>query len=245
MKRPALLLAPFVLLLAGCGGGGSSHSGGGATPAALGTATVSVAWPDRPGRLVPTTSNSVVVTLAKGTAVLTQTVPRPDAGGTSTASFSGLAYGAYRVTVRAFPTADGTGTAQAAGAGGLTVAEGVPGSASVALASTVAALTLAPNPLAFDKGTTATATVSATDASGAIVLLSVGDATEPLTWSVDAPANATLATSGLSANLTGIHSGSANLRVSMVVDDAGTVKTATAPITVNAIADGTGTVTVH
>lgn len=244
MKIPLSLVSLAALAAVGCGGGGSSHSGT-ATDAALGRATVTVAWPDRPGRLVPTAASSVVVALTKGTAVLTQTVARPAGGGTSAAAFTGLAYGKYAVGVKAYPSTDGSGVAQAAGTGGLTVTEDLPGKASVALASAVSTLTLTPNSLAFDKGTSATATVSATDASGAIVLLSANGATEPLAWSVDAPANATLATSGPIATLTGVHSGSATLRVTMVVDDAGHVVTGTAPVAVNAIADGTGTVTVH
>lgn len=248
---PSLLFVS--LLLAGCGGGGSQPGGGTAAPAAKGTATVSVAWPARSGaRFVPVSSNSVVVTLSlNGVQAAQQTVPRPaDGATTSTAGFTGLVYGTYTVNIDAKPNADGTGTAQAKGATSMVVTEDAPGVASVSLATTVANLTILP--LTFSKNQTAVATVGATDANGATVLLAVGDATETITWSADKVANTlgamvdavTLsAQTGTSVTLTGVHSGTTQVHATPGLGLA-TPLVGSATVTVNAIADGTGTVTV-
>ena len=237
---PLALVSLFVL--AGCGGGGSSHSDGPATPAVKsGTATLTVKWPTE-GRQIPLAANSLVATLKlNGAAVATRTLARP----APTATFTGLAYGTYTVDVKAYPTADGSGVAQATGLGTAVVTEDAPGAAGVALASTVAHLAITPAALRFPKGSSTTLAVSATDADGNIVLLAAGGGTETVAWTLDAATNATLVPTGLTATLTGVHSGAATVTASMVVDDAGSLATATAATTVTPIDDGSTTVTIH
>lgn len=249
MRKTAPLL--LALLLAGCGGGGSSH-GGTATPAAKGTATVSIAWPARSARFVPVASNSVVVTLSlDGVQSGQQTLPRPtDDASTATATFTGLAYGDYVVTLAAYPNADGSGNAQATGAASLPVTEDAPGVANVSLTTTVANLSILP--LAFRKNQTAVATVGATDAAGNTVLLAVGDATEGITWSADPIPNTLGAMvdavtfssqTGTSVTLTGVHSGTTQVHATLGLGLA-TPLVGSGKVYVIAIPDGTGTVTV-
>lgn len=261
MRTPAPLLLA-ILLLAGCGGGGSSHSGGtsggstsggdGTANAAQGTATVTIKWPTRAARFVPLSSNGVVVTLSlDGVQAGRQVLARPADGTTSsTATFTGLRYGAYAVSLAAVPNADGTGVPQAEGATTLKVKEDGSASASVSLVTTVAALTIVP--VAFDKNATATVSVGAIDAQGDAVLLAVGAASEAVTWSIDpvvdslgrtVPAATLSSTTGATITLTGVHSGATQLHVSVGLG-LSNLLIASGAVTVNAIADGTGTVTV-
>ena len=110
----SFLLVPFgilfVLLLAGCGGGSNTQL---ATTGGQGRATLTVTWPART-RLIPDASNSIAVVVKQGTTISAQqTLARPAAGGTSTASFASLPTGTLSVTATAYPNADGTGVAQA------------------------------------------------------------------------------------------------------------------------------------
>lgn len=235
-------LALLALLAAGCGGGSSSPS-----PAKTDTryGVLTVRWPDR-GRLIPLASNSLVATLFQnGQAVASQTVIRPDGSGANTTqtTFSGLAYGSYTLDVRAYPAADGTGTAQAVGAGTMTVTEDQPGAATVALASTVAHLSIVPAVL--DKGATLAVDASATDADGNVVLLSAGDGEEALTWSTLDTHFATVTGTGPTATLKGVHSGATTVTATLKTTDAGATVSTTAPVTVNVVNDGTGTVTIQ
>lgn len=250
MRAPVLLLLS-PLLLVGCGGGGSSHSGGVATPEAKGVATVSIAWPARTGRFVPVASNSIVVSLSlNGVAKGQQVVPRPTNGGTTTATFTDLAYGTYTASLAAYPTDDGLGTPQAGGAASLTVAEDAPGTASVSLATTVASLSVLP--VSLEKNGTATVSVGAMDADGATVLLAVGDAAETIVWSADKVPNslgamvdavALSAQTGTSITLTGVHSGTTQVHAALGLGLA-TPLVGNGTVTVKALADGSGMVTV-
>ena len=228
---PILALLP---LLAGCGGG----SGGSATPApARGTATVRIAWPPSEARFVPASAKSVVVTLLKnGTPLGTRTIARPD----SSTTFDGLAYTAYEVSIAAYPTADGTGTAQATGNAQMRVTEDAPGSASVSLATTVAAIGILP--IQIDKRTSTDVRITATDGGGATVLLSTDAGSEQVAWTVDAPTVAQVEGTGPTTKLTGLHSGTTTVRASLSLGS--TVLTSTAPVTINVVNDGAGTVTV-
>ena len=232
---PILALLP---LLAGCGGGGSSSSS--PAPSGQGRASVTVAWPAR-GRFVPLAANSVVVELDLNGVKTRKTLARSgDGASLGTASFTNLRYGAYAVIVKAYPTDDGSGVAQASGLGAMTVTEDVPGSAAVSLATTVETVSILP--AAFDKGQTATLGISAKDENGAIVLLESGGA-EVASWTTTSSLIEFQGpTEGPTVRVKGLHSGVAAVRATLTLG--GDVFAATANVTVNAIDDGTGTVTI-
>lgn len=127
------------LLLHGCGGSGH----GGAAPTSSGSsnsahaaqATVTVNWPARPKasgiatRLIPLASNSITITITQGGhPIAAHTLVRP-AGDqavstsytfgnqppTGSAAGDNLPVGTLTATAAAYPSADGTGTAQASG----------------------------------------------------------------------------------------------------------------------------------
>lgn len=120
-----LLLVPFLLapalLLHGCGGRTAPSGVATGVAADRGVAKVTVAWPDRPvaGRVVPLASNSIVVQIkdASGTVKAHTTLARPATTWTSPQ----LTAGDYTLVATAYPTTSGTGTAEAAGTGTVTI----------------------------------------------------------------------------------------------------------------------------
>jgi len=236
--RYLLLSLSIAASVAGCGGGGGS-----ARPASTGTAALTIKWPARTTRLIPVSANSITVTITEGSqSVSTQTVPRPSTGDTSTVKFTDLPYGSLSVSAAAYPTTDGTGVAQATGAGTLTEVVGTPGSITISLASTVAKLAISPNPITCGKGLTTNLTVSAVDASGNVVLLAVGNASEPIAWSTGNAKIAMVTGTGTTAVLQGIDQGSTTVTASFVTNDAGSTVTTQNPVPVTA---GSGTVTIQ
>lgn len=237
----AVRFVPFVLvaLIAGCGGGGGSSS----TPSPKGRATLTILWPSRATRLIPLAANSIVVSvLQDGAVVGSQTVPRPTGDAPqSEVDFGNLPYGDLQVTVKAFPTADGSGVAQAVGASSLTVASGLPTPITISLASTISTLTLTPSRNSIQKDDTLQVTATAKDADGNVVLLSAGTGSESLTWQNSDASVATLSVDGLVASVLGIQRGSATISAVVKVDDVGNTITGTVPVTV---AGGLGTVIV-
>ena len=233
ISSASLVLAS--LLLAGCGGGGGSSSP--SSQSARGTATVSIVWPTSEARFVPLSANSVFISLSLGgRTVASKTVARPATG----TSFDGLVYGTYDVAIAALPTTDGTGTPQALGNAQMTVTEDVPGAVDVSLATTVSTIEILP--ITIDKRQNAIVRVTAKDAANAIVLLSTDAGTEQIAWSVDSATIASVTGTGPTATLQGLHSGTTTVRASLSL---GTTLDSSAAVTINAIADGTGTVTVH
>ena len=231
MRRAALFLLP--LLVAGCGGGGGHSS----APAARGgRATLRVRWPKATdARLIPLAAASVTVTILRpdGGTPVTKTIARPtDGGASTTTTFDGLPYGELPVRVEAFPTADGTGVAQARGAGMVSVGEDAPGEVSISLDSTVASLAISPDPVVVAPGRTATVTASARDAAGALVLLSANGRGERLVWSVDDASVAKVEGDGPTATLTGLAGGATRVSASLVTTDGGATVSASAPLNV-------------
>ena len=218
--RPSYALLAVAALLAGCGG--SHHSTVASKAKGRGTATLRVSWPAVASRLIPNATNSLVVVVKNGTAtVKTATIARPAAGTTTTSTtLTGLPYGDLAVTVNAYPTATGTGTIQATGVDVLHIVEDVPGAVSVALDSTVTSLAIAPASPKLAAGSALGLFVSAKDATGALVLLAVGAAKEPVVWSSDAPGVASVSTDASNVTtLSGVADGTANLTATMVVKD--------------------------
>jgi hypothetical protein len=236
--KQSLFVIASAFILFGCGGGGSPT----VVKSTNGTASLIIKWPSR-ARLIPLTSNSVTVSLSQnGKVVTTQTVSRPLSSPTSTVTFTDLNYGTFAVSATSFPNSDGTGIAQATGAGTLTETPGTPGTVTVSMASTVATLTVTPKSIVCYKGMTTTLTASAQDSLGEIVLLAVGSAQEALTWSTTDSSIATVSGTGPTATLTGVDQGTTTVTASFVVNDAGSTVTGqnSAPVTA-----GTGTVTVQ
>ena len=100
----------------GCGGGGGVTDSGGAAPTAAetGQVTVSVAWPERTGRLVPAACNSVRVQIFQpnGTPfspAREAVIDRP----TTTATLTEVTAGNALLRVTAHPEAGAQGVAQA------------------------------------------------------------------------------------------------------------------------------------
>jgi hypothetical protein len=220
MSRKALLA--LGVLLAGCGG----REGAGPSTAISrgGKAVLNVIWPNRSTRLIPNASNSLVVTLSQnGQTVATATIARPTSGKTTTqTAFTDLPIGSVNVSINAFPTATGTGTAQAAGQGILTVPVGTPGSVTVSLASTVASLGISTSQNDVEPGGSETLTATAYDSSGNIVLLSAGGGTDALTWSSGTKSVATVSGTGPTATLFGIANGTTMVTAAIAVADSGT-----------------------
>ena len=243
MRPPLSSLTLLALILSGCGGG--SGSGSKPAPAGRGKASIAVAWPSRAGRFVPYAANSAKVEITLGNETTTRILVREgDAASVGAASFSGLKYGDYAVRIRAFPTTDATGVAQAVGMGAMRVVKNVEGHAEVSLATTAKSISILP--VAIDNSATATVSITALDENGAIVLLEVGGS-EVAAWSLDAtdPVVATFvgATDQATVLLKGVHSGSTTLRASVSLG--GPVLTAPpASVTINATNDGSGTVNV-
>ncbi|MBM3493474.1 MAG: hypothetical protein FJX72_04005, partial [Armatimonadetes bacterium] len=133
--RAALTIAASAAswwMLAACGSSVSS------VPATTtGTATITIAWPDR-GRLVPLAANSITATFSLGATVLqTKTAARPPAGSSSTITFDALKVGTLTLMATAFPNADGTGTAQAQGATLVTISSGQVTNVGLTMQSTI------------------------------------------------------------------------------------------------------------
>lgn len=232
--RVGLALSSLLALsLFGCGGDGSSSSASSSNTAAL---RMTMEWPEL-SRMVPNAANSVeAIVKVKGKEIARSLFTRPSvrsvdvSGGTTTILLQNLPAGEATVTLAAYPNEDGTGVAQATGSSTEILRKGEITEDHATMASTVATLSITPNPLSIAQDGTANLTVEARDASNAVVLLDTRYR-EAIIWSSDATNVATVYDEGF---VTGVAAGSANVTASLVVDDAGSVKTATAPVTVTA-----------
>ena len=225
-----LSLAACIALLSGCGGGGlpglnrlttqNASQNTVQTPSRAGQVSLTVMWPLRT-RLIPAASNSIQVSLNRGsTTLLTQLLTRPTTGNTSSVSFTNVAPGNYSLAAVAYPNVNGSGIAQAQGASALTVIAGQTVPVTVNMASTIASLTLTPNPLTLGAGTTYPLTPTAKDSANNIVLLTAGK----LTWSSNNTNAATVDATGV---VTCLGNGSATITVT----DSESHKSATSAIT--------------
>ncbi|HZP84752.1 MAG TPA: NHL repeat-containing protein [Chthonomonadaceae bacterium] len=232
-----LILGLLCGLLAGCGG--SSHQLTGASRG--GRASFTIRWPDRSrsSRVIPLTSQSIKVSiLQNGNVYTSQLVARPTTGNTTTVSFTDLPLGALTATATAYPNADGTGTAQAAGSVPLNIQAGQTTSVTLSMDSTIVsvALSLSTLNLALNQGTIQSASITATarDADGNIVLISP----QELGWASDAPGVATVyAVQDTIGRVTAAGIGTAHVTASVTVDNAGT-KVTSSPLTVNVLGGG-------
>ena len=115
----SLLLLASAIGLAGCGAGGGGSKNGvlGATSRKAGRATITLKWPARPAsRLVPVSSNRVVVTMKKNGVAFGAPIilDRPVSGGfTSTQTVDNIPTGNYTADAIAYPDANPASVAQA------------------------------------------------------------------------------------------------------------------------------------
>ncbi|MBS1726901.1 MAG: DUF3500 domain-containing protein [Armatimonadetes bacterium] len=189
----ALLLT---LQLCSCGGGSK----------ASGAASLSITWPDQ-SRLIPVAANSITVAFLNGsTTVASQTVARPSSGNQSTVSFSSLPATSLTLTAKAFPSTDGSGTAQASASQSVTITADSTTSVTLTMASTISTLSLSPNSPSVAAGSSTTLTLSAKDSSGATVITS--DST--MTWTSSNTSVATVAAGGV---VTGVAAGTSTITV--------------------------------
>jgi hypothetical protein len=175
-----LFLIAIAITVVGCGGSSQTTSH-------VGSLTLKVKWPVK-GRLIPYDSASIVAVLtnSSGASLGTQTLPRPAEGVlTTSVTFTNIATGAVTLTATAYPTAQGTGVAQAVGKAGSTIVAGQTASVTVTMADTIVAINIlnAAGGAAggtLQTGQTQQLTAQCVDASGDTVLTSA----TTIQWSV-------------------------------------------------------------
>jgi hypothetical protein len=196
-SRFVLLTASFLAtgIFAGCGGSQAPSSGPGLqSPAATGgSASFRLRWPEQ-SRLIPDSANSIRVEIRRGgTSIATRVLTRPVVGGVSSVTFSPLPVGDLTASASAYPTTDGTGTAQTQGTVPLTIESGKDTTFTLTMESAIHHLDVTPaNPL-LAAGETVQLIATARDAANNIVLMSPGK----LTWASSNNGVAVLTASGL------------------------------------------------
>ena len=225
--RASALALLAALQLAGCGG--SSSHGSSTSASAKGRVSLSITWPEATSRLIPVASNSIVVSFARasGTVVGTKTVARPTTGNTTTLTIDSLPPDTLTMTASAYPTTDGTGTAQATASQSVAVVANQTTTAAITMASTIVAINLTPAAPSVAAGGTTALTATPVNAAGATVLVS-----STLTYSSSAAAIATVSSTGL---VTGVSAGTATITVT----DSESGKTGTSTVTVTGTGTGT------
>lgn len=214
-----------LFLLFGCGGGG----GGGGTQHS-GSAVITVNWPSR-SRLIPVAANSIRVFFKQGQQTLAdRLIPRPSAGGQSVTTVDGIAAGAVIVDATAYPTVDGSGVAQAHGQTQATIVAGGSVSIGLVMDSTINQIVIAgPSSVTLTQGESSTLSMTAKDASGAVVL------TNPKTivWSSARASYVTVNSSGTITGVTATGSSPGPVSVSVSETESGKSDTVSVTVLVN------------
>jgi hypothetical protein len=167
---------------------------------------MTIKWPVRDSRVIPTAANSIVITvsMAGKTIAMSGPIARPPKGGTSTWSTPSLPQGTYQLAATAFPNTDGTGTAQAAGTGALTIVPNKNTQASVTMGSTVTSIATSVTTLLGRPNFTFPVTVTTKDADGNVVLVADSD----IKWQISNQGVVQLASGGVHATFKGLTTGS-------------------------------------
>ena len=192
----AALIAAAAL---GCGGSGNAPAN---TARSGGSLSVGVQWP-APSRLVPAGSNSIVAVLkaADGTALGQQVISRPTSPPwISTTTFNNITASSVVLNATAYPNANGTGVAQAAGSVTAAISPGQQASVTLTMASTINHITVTPAAPTISVGSVIQLTATAYDSLGSVVLTTPGK----INWSVDNKAFATVDANGI---VTGVSPG--------------------------------------
>jgi len=184
-------------------------------------------------KLIPRASNAITITITNSSTLSTsqtvtsQTVSSPGYGNTSTVIFDALPVGTFTVTATAYPDASGTSVAQAKGTATLATQAGQTATLAITMASTIDHLVITSTTTTLPLGSTLPLTVTAYDATGAIVL--VGNS---YLWQCGTPTIVSVNPDGVltgdSAVLTGVSAG----QTTISVEETESVKTGTITITV-------------
>jgi hypothetical protein len=204
------LIALFTVALIGCGGGSSKSARG------TGRATITIVW-DTAGRaaksrLIPLAANSIRISILDGnTSLASQIVPRPATGNSTTQEFTELPVRSLTLSVAAYASNDGTGTALAVSNDTLNVTASTTVEKTLTLASTIDHLAVSYAQATVLKDEVVGVTATAFDADGNTVLLTPS----ALTWSSSEVTKVKVDVTNTGANLTGIGAGT----VSVIVTD--------------------------
>ncbi len=164
------MLGVGVALLAGCGGQRTVATSVG-QPREVGSVRCVIQWPPA-ARLVPSAAQSIELVLREGgTQLDRQVVARPSDGAPSAVTIGRLPFGNFQLTATAFPTADATGTPQAAGTAVVTITDATPVAVTLTMASTVATWVVTGTPEPLPVGRSFELVATARDTSGAVVLV--------------------------------------------------------------------------
>lgn len=203
----------IVLLLNGCGGSQSTITV--ASPQASGSIQVAVTWPDLllVPALVPNASNSIVIQVKSSTGKIVGTtrIVRPNTQG----EIDGIFAGAYTVIATAYPTADGTGSAQAVGISSSTVTPLSTTHVSLTMTSTIDHITVTPSNISLSLNSKGEVAATAYDAANQIILTVPND----WTWAIDTPtigsleANTSSSSGNAQTTITGVGVGNATITV--------------------------------
>ncbi len=201
------LIALFTVALIGCGGGGKSTR-------AAGHATITVIW-NTTGRgaktrLIPLAANSIRIAILDGSAsIASKVVSRPTSGNSTTQEFNELPVRSLTLSVSAFASSDGTGTALAVSNDTLIVTANTTVEKTLNLVSTIDHMNVSYAQSTLLKDEVVGITATAFDAEGNAVLLTPS----ALTWTSSDAAKVKADATNTGANLTGMGAGAANVTV--------------------------------
>ncbi len=223
LKPFSLLLGAIVLMtMWSCGGSGSSGGISGS-----GRAAMTFQWPARTKstRLIPIASNSIKIDVTvNGLAVTSQTVARPAGTETSTLTFNNLPAGDLVFTAAAFPSLDGTGTAQAKASVPVHIVSGGITPFAITMDSTIDHLEVTPNPINVIQNQTINITITARNKTGDAVLISGST----LTTTSNDSSIASVFSGSTSTKLTGLQVGT----TSLFIKESESTSAITVPVTV-------------
>lgn len=198
----AIVLMVGLVMINGCGYGNALTLPSAATR--RGTVSITIHWPVR-SRLIPAAANSILITLTHGgQQVKKMVVPRPANGSASTASFSDIIADNITIKASAFPSTDGTGTAQ--GMTASVVIKVLPDTTTpvdLIMVSTVSQVNITPSGPSVPVAGTVDLAATAIDSRGSVVL-TLGTNWR---WASDNSAVATVTASGDQAKVIGVAAG--------------------------------------
>ena len=231
------LIALFTVALIGCGGGGKSSR-------ATGRASITILWnsADREAksRVIPLATNSIRIAVMDGSATVASAVlSRPASGSSTTQDFNELPVRSLTLSVAAYASTDGTGTALAVSNDTLTITANTTASKTLTLVSTIDHLAVSYAQATLLQNEVVGVTATAFDAQGNAVLLTPS----ALQWSSDASAAVAVSSTGVGANLTGMGAGNANITVTDL--ESGISKTFAVVGMTFTLTPSSGTVSVH
>lgn len=201
------LITLFSISLMGCGGGSKSVR-------ATGRATITIVWDTASrgakSRLIPLAANSIRISLLDGTtSVASQIIPRPTTSNSTTQEFTELPVRTLTLSVAAYASTDGTGTALAVSNDTLNVTASTTVTKTLTLASTIDHLAVSYAQATLLQNEVVGVTATAFDAQGNAVLLTPS----ALTWTSSDATKVKADVTATGANLTGMGAGTVSVMV--------------------------------